>query len=247
MTAVAAEQRKIDLNSRGWAAASTFEQQKAQTDEARGRVTRAARAVTLARNAFAYATLVADADGVVTAASVESGQVVSAGQTAVRVARTAEKEALVAIPEARVQEVRGGTARLTLWALPDRTFETKLRELSPAADASTRTFAARFTIADAPADLELGMTGTLTIAASDTRKIARLPLGALFNAGDGPAVWVVDEAAGAVTRRAVTVAGYESAAVLVSSGVADGDQVVALGVHKLDAGQKVRVVVQPGT
>ena len=63
---------------------------------------RAERSVDLTKNSLSYATLVADARGVVTATLVEPGQVVAAGQTAIRVARFAEKEAVVAIPETLV-------------------------------------------------------------------------------------------------------------------------------------------------
>ena len=55
-------------------------------------------------------------------------------------------------------------------------------------------------------------------------------------------VTAVDKATGAVALRPVTVAGHDGRDVLVSSGVADGDLVVALGVHKLDPAAPVRVV-----
>ena len=60
---------------------------------------RAERSVDLTKNSLSYATLVADAPGVVTSTLIEPGQVVAAGQTAIRVARLAEKEVVVAIPE----------------------------------------------------------------------------------------------------------------------------------------------------
>ena len=77
-------------------------------------------------------------------------------------------------------------------------------------------------------------------------RVARLPLSALFNQGDGASLWVVDKASGAVARRPVTVAGHDGRDVLVSSGVAEGDLVVALGVHKLDPGAPVRIVQSLG-
>ena len=203
--------------------------------------------MTLASNALSYAVLTADADGIVTAVSAEPGQVVAAGQPAVRVARTAEKEALVAIPEAKIQDVRSGRPLLTLWAHPGRVWDVQLREVSPSADPATRTFAARYTIQSDKAGVDIGMTGTVAVAAASSRKIARLPLGALFNAGDGPAVWVVDRDAGTLSRRGVAVAGYDAASVLIADGLRDGEWVVAMGVHKLDAGQRVRVVAAPNS
>ena len=59
---------------------------------------------------------VADTRGVVTATLIEPGQVVAAGQTAIRVARFAEKEAVVAIPETLVGRAKDGVASVTLWS-----------------------------------------------------------------------------------------------------------------------------------
>ncbi len=58
----------------------------------------------------------ADSRGVVTATLVDAGQVVAAGQTAIRVARFAEKEAVVAIPETLVGRAKAGIASVTLWS-----------------------------------------------------------------------------------------------------------------------------------
>jgi RND family efflux transporter MFP subunit len=237
-----AELKRITtLRGEGWSTASAFDRQKAAAEEARGRVARAERALSLAANALSYATLTADADGVVTAAQVEPGQVVTAGQVAIRLARLNEKEAVIAVPEAQMQGIQGGKAHLTLWSNPDKRYEARLRELSPSADPTTRTYLARFAVAKAGPEVQLGMTATLTVSDADGGRVARLPLSALFNQGSGPAVWVVD-VDGRPALRPVTVAAYESKDVLIASGLSDGDRVVTLGVQKLDAGQRVRVV-----
>ncbi len=73
-------------------------------------------------------------------------------------------------------------------------------------------------------------------------QVARVPAGAIFDAGQGPNVWVVDRATGTLTATPVAVAGYDSDSAFVTAGVAEGAEIVALGVHKLDAKEKVRVV-----
>jgi multidrug efflux pump subunit AcrA (membrane-fusion protein) len=85
------------------------------------------------------------------------------------------------------------------------------------------------------------MTATLTLSDSATVRVARLPLSALFDQGDKPSFYVVDDK-GDVTLKPVQVKSYESNDVLVTGGVDEGDKVVALGVQKLDPSQKVRVV-----
>src|SRR5712672_4620618 len=100
--AAASEQRAKDLRAKGWTTDAQMDTARAAADEARARLNRAERSVDLTKNSLSYATLPADARGVVTATLIEPGQVVAAGQTAIRVARFAEKEAVVAIPETLV-------------------------------------------------------------------------------------------------------------------------------------------------
>lgn len=240
--AEAEEKRSTELRRRGWASEAAFDRQKAAAAEARSRLARAERSVELTRNNLSYATLTADTDGVVTATLVEPGQVVAAGQTAIRVARLGEKEAIVAVPETLLARVRQGEATVTLWSDPDRRYAARLRELSPAADPTTRTYLARFSMPDAGDEVAFGMSATLTVRGGTGEKAARLPLSALFNQGSGPALWVVDRETGSVALKPVTVARYDAREVLVTGGVEEGDEVVALGVQKLDPAQKVRVV-----
>ena len=239
--ASAAETRAKELRNKGWATDAQMDQARATADEARARLNRAERSVDLTRNSLSYATLAADTRGVVTATLIEPGVVVAAGQAAIRVARLAEKEAVVAIPETLLERAKTGTASVTLWSEPGKTYAARLREIAPAADAATRTYLAKFSLPDAGDAVSLGMTATLTLSDAATTRVARLPLSALFNEGRAPSLYVVDDQ-GAVSLKPVTVKSYESRDVLVTGGVAEGEKVVALGVQKLDPGQRVRVV-----
>ena len=237
------EKRGAELLAKGWTAHAVHDRQRAAAEEARGRNGRARRAVELAANALGYATLRADADGVVTATLIEPGQVVAAGQPAIRVARQSEKEAAVALPEAFVARARDGIANVTLWSDPKTVYRASLRELSPAADPATRTFSARFALPDADDRVALGMSATLTISAPASSKVARVPSSALFDQGKGPSLWVVGED-GVTSLSPVVVLRYEGAEAVVASGVADGARIVTLGVQKLAAGEKVRPISQ---
>src|SRR3954465_43864 len=132
--AAAAEQRAKDLRAKGWTTDAQLDQARAAADEARARLNRAQRSVELTNNSLSYATLVADTRGVVTATLVDPGQVVASGQTAIRVARFAEKEAVVSIPETLVGRAKDGVANVTLWSDADKKYTAKLREIAPSAD-----------------------------------------------------------------------------------------------------------------
>jgi RND family efflux transporter MFP subunit len=238
----AAETRAKELRQKGWSTDAQLDQAKAAADEARARLNRAQRSVELTKNSLSYATLAADAPGVVTATLIEPGQVVTAGQTAIRVARLAEKEVVVAIPETLLTRAKSGEAQVSIWSEPGKHYVARLRELAPSADPTTRTYLAKFSVPDAGNDVQLGMTATLILSDPASERVARLPLSALFDQGDGPSLYVADSKTGAVTLERVAVKAYERNDVLISGGVAEGANVVALGVQKLNPAEKVRVV-----
>ena len=119
---------------------------------------------------------------------------VAIGQAVARLAHRGEKEAVVALPESWLAEARKAKATVRLWHDRERSFTATLRELSPQADAASRTYAARFTIRDADDAVAFGMTATVTLALGSDAPVARLPLSAILNRGTGPAVYVVDAA-----------------------------------------------------
>ena len=240
--ASAAEGRARELRAKGWSTEAQLDQVKAAGDEARARLNRAERSVELTRNSLSYANLVADTRGVVTATLIEPGQVVASGQTAIRVARSAEKEAVVAVPETLVAFAKSGQASVALWSEPNKKYAAKLREIAPTADPATRTYLAKFSLPGADDAVSLGMTATLTLADPATERVARLPLSALFSQGNGPSLYVADARTGEVSLKPVAVKAYETKDVIITGGVEEGASVVVLGVQKLDPAQKVRVV-----
>jgi RND family efflux transporter MFP subunit len=234
-------ERYATLRSRGYASVADFERKKTVKDEAAGRVERARRSVELARNQLAYTDLRADAEGVITATLAEAGQVVGIGEAVVRLAQIGDKEAVVAIPESALSEARHSQATVRLWSDEDTRFSAKLRELSPQADPATRTYAARFTIFAADDAVAFGMTATVTLASPADAAVARLPLSSILNRGTGPSVFVVNQS-GTLELRPVVVSSFSADHAVVSAGIHDGDQVVTLGVQKLEAGRKVRLI-----
>lgn len=199
----------------------------------------------LARNQAGYATLVADAPGVVAAVLAEPGQVLGAGQGVVRLARDGEREVAIAIPESRVMAFKlGAEAAVSLWANQGagesrKTYRGVLRELSPAADPATRTFAARVRILDADASLALGMTAAVSFNREQAGQIV-VPLAAILQQGDQASVWVIG-ADGTLGQRPVEVERFTDAGAVIRSGLAAGETIVAAGAFKMVQGEKVRI------
>jgi RND family efflux transporter MFP subunit len=198
----------------------------------------------LARNQSAYTSLTADHAGVVTTLLAEVGQVVAAGQGVLRVARPEEKEVIINVPEGQVEELRAArNLTVTPWAHPDERLTARLRELAPAADAATRTYAARISITQAAPSLQLGMTASVTLPAANAQGIL-VPATAVIDEGQGPAVWVV--ANDRVARRPIRIGQQREDGVLVAAGLQPGELIVVVGAHKLVADQAVRPQLQSG-
>jgi len=198
----------------------------------------------LARNQQAYAVLLADGEGVVSAIHAEAGQVVAAGQPILRVARLGEREVAISIPENRVGELQqAGPLAVRLWARGERTYRGRLREIAPQADAVTRTYAARISVLDADDEVRLGMTANVLLPSAAAG--VAVPPGAVLQQGGQPQVWLIG-ADGKVSARPVEVAAYREDAVLLQSGLRAGERIVAAGVHLLHAGETVQVLPAPG-
>jgi RND family efflux transporter MFP subunit len=202
----------------------------------------------LAHNQSSYTVLRADQAGVVELVAAEVGQVVAAGQTVMRVARTDTLEVAVAIPETRMPDLRLlKAAEVSLWADEKARYQGVLRELSPVADALTRTYAARVSILNPDARVLLGMTANVKFLrnTNGTASGSRLsvPLTAIFQQEGKPALWIVG-ADQTVSLRPVTVASYGETTAILESGAQAGERIVVAGVHKLSAGEKIKAVDQ---
>jgi RND family efflux transporter MFP subunit len=233
--------RQASLLAQGWASQATYDRVRAASDAAREAVAAAADQVEIARNALDYARLTAPADGVVTALAAEAGQVVAQGQPVLTLVRPGPREALVGVPEGQVADLSEWAATASLWSEPSARHDATLREVAPQADPLGRTHAARFALAGAAADADLGGTVTIHLAREQDAPSARLPSSALFFRDDAPLVWALAPSGDRVSATLVEVIRLGADEVVVK-GLADGARVVTLGVHRLDEALPVRVV-----
>ena len=236
--ASADEARYRDLVSAGAVSASAYDQVKASADATKAQLAAAQAQLQVAQNEAGYAVLVADADGIVVQTLAEPGQVVTAGQTMVRLAHSGPREATIDLPET-LRPKLGSTAEATVFGGTLKA-TAKLRQLSDAANLQTRTFEARYVLDKSAADIPLGTTVTIYVPETKAQAAMQVPLSALYDSGKGPGVWIVDARQSTVSWRAVRVIGLGSETATVVSGLATGDKFVALGAHQLHEGEKVR-------
>ncbi|MDR6711738.1 RND family efflux transporter MFP subunit [Pseudomonas hunanensis] len=241
------EARYRGLVAAGAVSASAYDQLKAAADSAKAQLSAAQAQANVARNATGYAALLADADGVVMETLAEPGQVVSAGQPVVRLARAGQREAIVHLPET-LRPAPGSTAQATLYGHNGGAVPARLRLLSEAADSTTRTFEARYVLEGALANAPLGSTITLGIAEGKVpAQVLQVPIAAIHDPGNGSGVWVISGEPAKASWRPVQVLALGDETARVFGKLETGEQVVALGAHLLRDGEEVRVMPAPDT
>jgi len=144
----------------------------------------------------------------------------------------------------------GSTGRATLYG-SGLTGAAKLRQLSNAANRETRTFEARYVLESRLADAPLGSTIVIQIPAiqipdGPSASSWQVPIGAIFDAGKGPGVWVVEGETPRVAWHGVQIASLSDGAASIVGNLKAGDRVVALGAHLLREGEQVRVTAGEG-
>lgn len=241
------EVRYRNLLAQQFVSASAHKQAKAAADAAQAQLRAAQAQADVTRNASSYATLVADADGVVMETLVEPGQVVSAGQVVVRIAHAGPREAVVQLPET-LRPVVGSSGRATLYGNEEASVTAQLRQLSDVADPLTRTFEARYVLGGQLASAPLGTTVTVQLAGARITDASALevPVGAVLDAGMGPGVWVVQGTPASVTWRPVKVVRLDDEYAYIGGDLGQGERIVALGAHLLRQGEQVRVLENVG-
>jgi len=235
-------ERNRPLAESGVIAGAAFDALQTQQAQLQEQVQAAQSRLARARNDLTYATLTAPASGTIALVQADVGQVVAAGTPVLRLARGGEHEIEVNVPESRIGQMASGqTAKVRLLSLPDVEITARLREIASVADMQTRTYRVRLALPELPAAARLGMTASVRFDAVSDQQTLQLPLTALFQQGEQPAVWVLPDDAQHLELRPVTLAAMGSDTITLANGITPGERVVIAGVHRLDAAMPVQV------
>jgi len=221
-----------------------YEQAKSAADATTAQVNSATASARQSENQARYAVLRADADGVIMDIPADVGQVVGPGDVVLRLAHDGPREAVVNLPEGN-EKMAKSAATASLYADSGRTFPAKLRELSAMADSLTRTYQARYSLSGVGTGAPLGATVTVHLdgaSAQGTVPQYEIPVGALYDGGAGPSVWVLDPDTSTLSSRPVAVAKLGSETALVSKGLKPGERILALGAHLVKEGERVKIL-----
>jgi RND family efflux transporter MFP subunit len=234
-----------ELRDQGFISSAELERRETALKSAQAQHQQALAQAGTQGNQAAYASLTADASGVVTGVEAEPGMVVGAGTPVLRLAHDGPRDVVFSVPEDKIGLVKalaeqGAVLQVRLWSNQSEPLPAKVRELAAAADPVTRTYQVKADIGRP--DVKLGQTATVLVSLPQAVGVTKLPLSALIEHQGQSSVWLVDSGSMTVKPQAVRVAGAEGNQVLVASGLQPGQVVVTAGVHVLTSGQKVRLL-----
>lgn len=239
-------ERFAQLKAQNFISGAELDRRRASLQAAQAQLTQALAQASSQGNQENYTQLRADADGVVTAIEAEPGQVLEQGQTVLRLAQGGARDAVFAVPEDLVGQLRvGQEVAVRPWggaAEGVAKLRATVRDIAASADPVTRTFTVKAALSGSPLP-PLGATLTVYPSAFAPRGVQalRLPTSALWAQGQQTAVWVFDAASSTVRTQVIEVAQVDGNEVPVRAGLQAGAQVVATGVHVLAPGQKVSI------
>ncbi len=222
--ALADDRRQRELVAIKAVSVQEYEQAKSAAEATTAQLNSALAYAAQLENQVGYAILRAEANGVVMDVPADVGQVVAAGAVVVHLAHDGAREAVIDLPEGKV-ELAKSKAVARLYADPGQTFPAKLRELSAMADPLTRTYQARYRLGGVGENAPLGATVTVDLDGDNANEAVQefeIPIGALYDAGTGTSVWVINPDTSSLSRRQIEVAKLGSETALVSKGLKSG-------------------------
>ena len=244
--------RYKDLHDQGFIGAAELERRESAVKTARAQLEQAKAQASVQANQATYATLAADANGVITAIDAEPGMVVASGTSVVRLAHDGPRDVVFSVPEDKVGLIKAlaaqpGAFTVKLWGATGVPLAATVREVSASADAATRTFLVKAAIGSAASTgVRLGQTASVHVLLPQTAGVTKLPLSALREEQGHSAVWLVEAASMTVRSQVVQLAGADGNDAVIAGGLVPGQIVVTAGVHVLNPGQKVKFYVEPG-
>lgn len=221
---------------------SMFESKQAQANAAKSRYQQAVAQSAVNSNQAGYATIRAPSAGVIIHRYVEAGQVVSAGQPVFEFAADGQREVAIVVAEQHLPNLKlGQPVWVELWADQSKQIPGKIREIAAAADAMTRTYAVRVELDATEDKTYLGQSARVFMANESATSLL-VPMSALTEINDKPALWIINNKTGAIQKRSVTVQRFGTQYAEISKGLSQNEWIVPVGVHLLREGELVQAV-----
>jgi len=184
--------------------------------------------------------------GVVTKKLAVEQQYVAQGQPLLEVADLSHVWVEADVYEQQLPSVRvGDKVEITAAAVPGRTFNGTVGFIVPVLEGATRTARVRIELANPGLLLKPDMYVNVRIIGAPAPAHIMVPASAIVDRGQKQFVWVETQP-GSYEPRAVTTGGRHGEAVVIASGLSEGDQVVVEGGFLLDSEAQLRSATEGG-
>ncbi|WP_423895815.1 efflux RND transporter periplasmic adaptor subunit [Candidatus Pelagadaptatus aseana] len=210
------------------------------------------------RNNLRYTTLKAPFDGLISSVKVENREIVKASQSIVNLHASDGVDITFQLPESILSQLNMGVAETYRPKISftssakhkDQVYRASFKEMDRDVDPRTRTYKVTLTM-NAPDSVVIvpGMTASVLLELDQiidgTSAYYLVPLESVFSPAEtNPddkqyAVWKLDRETMMVSQQMVTIDGITDEGVRVTSGLNEGDEIVAAGVQTLLDGMKV--------
>lgn len=221
-----------------------FQNIQAQLTQAEAQLRQAKAAREQSREQLGLTRVEAPFSGTVERRFVEQGEQVAPGSPVVRLVDTTVVRVRAGVPERYVTEIRpNASVRIDFNAYGLGPREGTVSFIGSTIDPETRTFPVEVTLENPDGVLKPEMVARLVLTRSRHEQALVIPQNAVVRTEEGEGVFVVVEQEGALVaeRRQVKLGGRGEGRVVVTGGLAPGDQVVVRGQATLASGERVRI------
>jgi len=190
----------------------------------------------LAKNNLEKCKLYAPVDGYVGRRNIEPGQSsISISIAPIELVKIEIVYVKISVPENEISKInKGMKASLIVSALNEKQFEGTITNISPIADAISRTYNVKITVNNPDIELKPGMVCDVTLNLNTKNEIVLIPYNAISTDNNGkPFVYVVSADSKCVKKQNITTGNYHESGIEVLSGLATGQTIVLEGKDKL--------------
>ena len=131
---------------------------------------------------------------------------------------------------------RGVSVKIRTPAYPNETFDARVDQIGSTLDPDKHTVAVRCVVGNAHGQLKPGMFATALLRAAATETAITVPSSAVVVEGDRRSVFI-EESPGKYTRRSVETGTDSDGAVVIRTGLKEGERVVVRGGLLISSGQ----------
>lgn len=197
--------------------------------------------LTQAREALDNATVTAPVDGIVSLVDVQVGNMATSAQTAVGLTNTSTVYTTVNVTENLVNRLKNGDlVKVTIPSVSEKSFEGRIENISPAADAKTQLYPVKVLIGNPENLIKPGMFANVQLTTDQKADVMAIKSEAVVLKNEKTIVYIVQE--DKAVAKEVTTGLDTGVDVEILQGLNPGDQVIFKGQTLVDEGHKVKIV-----